>query len=112
MDSIAKVEGTHCLIEWNTAASRYSEEPEGVLAFDPQLVRDSWISGFAEVAQVVFVRKRMVEVQYLRTSTTDQQREEFGQVGIFRKMGGIVQPGIPGAKKLCGGGRNHALRKF
>jgi len=100
MDSIGKVEGTHCLIECNTARSRYSEE--GLLAFDPQRVRYSWISGFAEVAQVVFVRQRMVEVQCLRTSITDQQHEEFGQLKIFWKMGGIVHPGMQGAKKPCG----------
>jgi hypothetical protein len=48
------------------------------------------------------VRKRMVEVQDLRTSITDQQREEFGQLRMFWKMGGIVHAGIQGAKKLCG----------
>jgi hypothetical protein len=32
------------------------------------------------VAQVVFVRKRLVEVQYLRTTITDEQRQEFGQL--------------------------------
>jgi hypothetical protein len=37
------------------------------------------MTGFSEVAQVVFVRKRLVEVQYLRTRITDQQRREFGQ---------------------------------
>jgi hypothetical protein len=102
MDSIGKVEGTHCLIEWNTAASRYSEEPEALLAFDPQLVRYCWITGIAEVARVVFVGKRMVEVQWFRTSTTDQQPEEFGQLRISWKMGGIVHPGMQGAKMLCG----------
>ena len=37
--------------------SRYPEEPEGLLSLDPQLVCYSWITGIAEVAQVVFVRK-------------------------------------------------------
>jgi hypothetical protein len=32
------------------------------------------------VAQVVFVRKRLVEVQYLHTVITDNQRQEFGQL--------------------------------
>jgi hypothetical protein len=36
--------------------------------------------GIAEVAQVVFVRKRLVEIQYLRTTITDEQREEFGRL--------------------------------
>ena len=47
---------------------------------DPQLVCYSWITGIAEVAQVVFVRKRLVEIQYLRTAITDAQRNEFGQL--------------------------------
>jgi hypothetical protein len=36
------------------------------------------MTGIAEVAQIVFVRKRLVEVQYLRTTITDEQRDEFG----------------------------------
>jgi len=80
VDAIGKVDGTRCLIEWKTTASRYSVEPEGLLALDPQLVCYSWITGIAEVAQVVFVRKRLVEIQYLRTSITNQQRQEFGHL--------------------------------
>jgi len=34
----------------------------------------------SEVAQVVFVRKRLVEIQYFRTTITDEQRHEFGQL--------------------------------
>ncbi|HZM09842.1 MAG TPA: hypothetical protein VFC15_06485, partial [Candidatus Limnocylindrales bacterium] len=41
----------------------------------------SWMTGINEVAQVVFVRKRMVEVQYLRATITDQQRQEFAIPG-------------------------------
>jgi hypothetical protein len=80
VDAIGKVDGTRCLIEWKTTASRYPDEPQGLLALDPQLVCYSWITGIAEVAQVVFVRKRLVEVQYLRTAITDEQRQEFGQL--------------------------------
>jgi len=29
---------------------------------------------------VVFVRKRLVEIQYLRTTINDEQRREFGQL--------------------------------
>jgi hypothetical protein len=32
------------------------------------------------VAQVVFVRKRLVEIQYFRTAITDEQNEEFAQL--------------------------------
>ena len=80
VDAIGTLDGTGCLLEWKTTASRYAEEPDGLLALDPQLVCYSWITGISEVAQVVFVRKRLVEVQYLRTTITDEQRREFGQL--------------------------------
>ena len=80
IDAIGTVDGTRCLIEWKTTSSRYQEEPDGLLALDPQLVCYSWVTGISEVAQVVFVRKRLVEVQYLRTTITDQQRAEFDQL--------------------------------
>ena len=47
---------------------------------DPQLICYSWITGIADVAQIVFVRKRLVEIQYFRTTIPDAQREEFGQL--------------------------------
>ena len=80
VDAIGKLDGTGCLLEWKTTSSRYAEEPDGLLALDPQLVCYSWITGISEVAQVVFVRKRLVEVQYLRTTITDERRLEFGQL--------------------------------
>ena len=80
IDAIGKLDGTRCLIEWKTSSSRYPEKPEGLLALDPQLVCYSWMTGIAEVAQVVFVRKSLVEVQYLRTTITDEQSQEFGRL--------------------------------
>ena len=80
VDAIGFLDGTGCLLEWKTASSRYPEEPAGLLALDPQLVCYSWITGIADVAQVVFVRKRLVEIQYFRTAITDAQRQEFGQL--------------------------------
>ena len=77
IDGIGKLDGVRCLLEWKTSSSCYPEEPEGLLALDPQLVCYSWMTGISEVAQVVFVRKRQVEVQYLHTTITDAQREEF-----------------------------------
>ena len=35
------------------------------------------LTGIEQVAQVAFIRKRLVEVQYLRATITDQQRQEF-----------------------------------
>jgi hypothetical protein len=80
IDAIGKLDGRRCLIEWKTSSSRYPEEPEGLLSLDPQLVCYSWITGIAELAQVVFVRKSLVEVQYLRTTISDEQRQEFGRL--------------------------------
>jgi hypothetical protein len=80
IDAIGKVDDTRCLIEWKTTSSRYSEEPKGLLALDPQLVCYSWMTGISEVAQVVFVRKRLVEVQYLRTTISEPQRQEFAEL--------------------------------
>ena len=80
IDAIGKLDGTRCLLEWKTSSSRYPEKPEGLLSLDPQLVCYSWITGMAEVAQAVFVRKSLVEVQYLRTTITEEQRQEFGRL--------------------------------
>jgi hypothetical protein len=76
----ARKDGSKCLLEWKTTSSRYPEQPEGLLNLDPQLICYSWITGIAEVAQIVFVRKRMVEIQYFRTMITAEQQEEFGRL--------------------------------
>jgi hypothetical protein len=78
IDAIGRLDGNRCLLEWKTTSSRYPEEPEGLLALDPQLVCYTWITGISEVAQVVFVRKRLVEIQYLTTTISDEQHQEFG----------------------------------
>jgi PD-(D/E)XK nuclease superfamily protein len=78
VDAIGQLDGTRCLLEWKTTSSRYPEEPQGLLMLDPQLICYSWVTGISDVAQVVFVRKRLVEIQYFRTTITEEQREEFG----------------------------------
>jgi PD-(D/E)XK nuclease superfamily len=80
IDAIGHLDGTRCLLEWKTTSSRYPEEPKGLLTLDPQLVCYSWITGISDVAQVVFIRKRLVEIQYFRTTITDEQRQEFGRL--------------------------------
>jgi CRISPR/Cas system-associated exonuclease Cas4 (RecB family) len=80
IDAIGKLDDKRCLLEWKTSSSRYPEERVGLLALDPQLVCYSWMTGISEVAQVVFVRKRLAEVQYLRTAITEEQRQEFGHL--------------------------------
>ena len=47
---------------------------------DPQLICYSWMSGIRDVAMVVFVRKRLPEIQYLKTSITEEQQKEYGQL--------------------------------
>jgi hypothetical protein len=80
IDAIGEIDGKRCLIDWKTTASRYPEGPEGLLSLDPQLICYSWISGISDVAFVVFVRKQVPEIQYLRTSISDEQRREFGRL--------------------------------
>ncbi len=80
LDAIGVIDGVRCLIDWKTTTSRYPEAPEGLLSLDPQLICYSWISGIAEVALVVFVRKHAPEIQYLRASISEEQRQEFGRL--------------------------------
>ena len=80
VDGIGQFDGTRSVLEWKTTGSRYAEEPEGLMALDPQLICYSWMTGISEVVLVAFVRKRTPEIQYLRTSITDEQRQEFEQV--------------------------------
>ncbi|MGH9745097.1 MAG: PD-(D/E)XK nuclease family protein [Candidatus Acidiferrales bacterium] len=80
IDALGELDGTKYLIDWKTTASRYPEEPAGLLSLDPQLICYSWISGIRDVALVVFVRKNVPEIQYLKTSITDEQRREYGRL--------------------------------
>src|SRR5947209_958643 len=80
VDATGRLDDRDCLLEWKTTSARYPTEPDGLLALDPQLICYSWITGISEVAQVVFIRKRLVEIQYLRTTITDEQRREFSQL--------------------------------
>ena len=105
IDAIGELDGTPCVLEWKTTAARYTEEPNGIAALDPQLVCYSWMTGIDEVAQVVFVRKRLVEVQYLRATISKEQRQEFANLvddtvrriesGLFLPHCGIRFPQNP-----------------
>lgn len=77
LDAIGLLDGARCLIDWKTTTSRYTEEPQGLLALDPQLISYSWISGISAVALVVFVRKNVPEIQYLRTTISAAQRADY-----------------------------------
>ncbi len=105
VDAIGELDGTPCVLEWKTTSARYPEEPAGIAALDPQLVCYSWMTGIDEVAQVVFVRKRLVEIQYLRATITEEQRQEFASLvedtvrriesGLFLPHSGIRFPQNP-----------------
>ncbi len=105
IDAIGELDGTPCVLEWKTTSARYAEEPVGISALDPQLVCYSWMSGMDEVAQIVFVRKRLVEVQYLRATISDEQRQEFESLvtdtvrriksGLFLPHSGVRFPQNP-----------------
>ena len=105
VDAIGELDGTACVLEWKTSSARYPEEPTGIAALDPQLICYSWMTGIDAVTQVVFVRKRMFEVQYLRATITDQQRQEFETLvedtvrriesGLFLQQSGIRFPQNP-----------------
>ena len=105
MDAIGELDGTPCVLEWKTSSARYPEEPAGIAALDPQLICYSWMTGIEAVAQVVFVRKRTVEVQYLWATISDEQRREFEtlvedtvrgvEAGLFLPHSGIRFPQNP-----------------
>src|SRR5579862_1838712 len=80
LDAVGTLDGKPSLLEWKTTTARYPEEPEGLLALDSQLICYSWISGISDVAVVAFVRKRVSEIQYLKTTISDQQRRDFSQL--------------------------------
>ncbi len=106
VDGIGSLDGKRCLLEWKTSSACYPEEPAGLLALDPQLVCYSWMTGISEVAQIVFVRKRLVEIQYLRTTITDAQRREFGHlvqntIGRIESADFLPQSGIRFPQNPC-----------
>ena len=80
IDAIGELDGKRCLIDWKTTTSRYSEEPDGLLSLDPQLICYSWISGIPDVALIVFVRKQLPEIQYLKAAISEEQWREFGRL--------------------------------
>ena len=105
IDAIGELDRTPCVLEWKTSSARYQDEPPGIAALDPQLVCYSWMTGLEEVAEVIFVRKHSVEVQYLRATITDEQRGDFESLvedavqriesGLFLPHSGIRFPQNP-----------------
>ena len=71
---IGLADGERSVIYWKTTGARCPTSPRSV-AFDPCY---SWITGEPNVGFVVFVCKRLVEVQYLHATITQEQRDSFG----------------------------------
>ena len=95
VDAIGEIDGRPHLIDWKTTTSRYTEEPDGLWSLDPQLTCYSWMTGIRDVAMVVFVRKKLPEIQYLRTSITEEQAKEYGHLvesTINQIEGGLFLP--------------------
>jgi hypothetical protein len=65
VDAIGELDNELCVIDWKTSSSCYPTEPAGLCALDPL---------------VVFVRKRMPEIQYIKATISDQQRQEYGRL--------------------------------
>jgi CRISPR/Cas system-associated exonuclease Cas4 (RecB family) len=80
IDAVGELDGKQCLIDWKTTTSRYAEGPDGLLALDPQLICYSWMSGVPDVAFVVFVRKHLPEIQYLKATISEEERKDFGRL--------------------------------
>jgi len=80
VDALGQLDGTSAVIDWKTTSVRYPEQPAGLLMLDPQLVCYSWLTGMPDVAFVVFVRKHRAEIQYLRATISEAQREDFGRL--------------------------------
>jgi PD-(D/E)XK nuclease superfamily len=77
IDAVGELDGTRCLIDWKTTSACLPTEPQGLTGLDPQLVCYSWLTGISPLAFVVFVRKKLPEIQYLKAEITDRQRVDF-----------------------------------
>jgi len=80
VDAIGELDNELCVIDWKTSTACYPAEPAGLCALDPQMICYSWMTGIERVALVVFVRKRMPEIQYLKATISEEQRQEYGRL--------------------------------
>jgi hypothetical protein len=81
-DAIGLFRGERALIDWKTTSARYADEVPELVRLDPQLICYSWLSGIRRVGFVVFVRKRLPEIQYLFAEITDSQRRDFEELAL------------------------------
>ncbi len=77
VDAIGQLDGERSVIDWKTTGAATPTNRKVCWLWTPN---SSAIPGSPEpnVGFVVFVRKRLVEVQYLRATITQEQRDGFG----------------------------------
>lgn len=107
VDAIGSLDGiSPTIIDWKTTSSSYPSSPDGIVSLDQQLIAYSWITGIANVALVVFVRKKKPEIQYLRASISDTQRSDYARlvdatIANVRRARFEPQPGIRFPQSGC-----------
>ena len=94
IDAIGRLDNKKCLLEWKTTTSRYPDQPNGLMALDPQLICYSWITGIEDIALIAFIRKQTPEIQYIPTHISQQQRQEFGYL-VEEAIGRIESAHFP-----------------
>jgi hypothetical protein len=102
IDAIGELDSVRSVLDWKTASTCFPAEPEGIIALDPQLTCYSWLTGIEQVGFVIFVRKRIPEIQYLKARITEAQRIDFARTvedvvqriksAHFPQQGGIHFP--------------------
>jgi hypothetical protein len=102
IDAIGELDGKLCLIDWKTTTSRYSEEPEGLLSLDPQLICYSWISGIPDGPLSCSCGNRLPKSS---TSRPPSQTNSGGNSGAWLKRPSIswnrdISPRIAGSASL------------
>lgn len=105
LDAIGRLDGARAVLDWKTTSQRYPEAPDGLLALDPQLICYAWMSGIRRVGLVVFLRKRLPEIQYLTAEVSRRQIEDWQRLvtetvgrieaGVFPAHSGIRFPFSP-----------------
>lgn len=105
LDAIGRLDGDETVLDWKTTSMRYPEQPQGILALDPQLVCYAWLSGIRRVGLVVFLAKREPEIQFLKATIAPRQiaawerlvEESVGRIeaGDFPAHSGIRFPFSP-----------------
>lgn len=80
VDAIGEVDGQRCVIDWKTTTSRFPDGMKALVSLDPQLICYSWLTGEPTVSFVVFVRRRLPDIQILTAVISDQQRREFADL--------------------------------